>query len=115
MRHPDLFPAPHEIAALQQAIEDCALSENELMLLLSAGARLAGTADPTDSLDDVIWADAENGDAAAPLNAEARRTLLATIERASPVQRRALAILALQKTWSDEGNALPEPGLTADT
>ena len=105
---------PLELPDLQRALDTCALSENELMLLLAAGPRLANAADPTDALVTTIRADVQQNDSDPVLDETALQALTATIERADPLQRRALAIVALQGTWSDEGDTLPAPGLTAD-
>src|SRR5690349_24664603 len=114
MVHADLFPAASELADLQLALDTCQLTENELLLLLAVGPRLAKSVDPMDALAAVVLADAQADGAALVPNDMSHRALATTIERANPLQRRALAIVALQKTWSDEGATLRMPGLTAE-
>jgi|SRR4051812_39449676 len=114
MIHADLFPAASELAELQRALDACQLAENELMLLLASGPRLAASPDPLDSLSIAISAEVAENDTAPVLDDPALQALSLTIERADPLQRRALVIVALQGSWAEEGVTLPAPGLTAD-
>ena len=61
MIHAELFPSPAEIPALQQALDASELTENELILLLAAGPRLAESSDPLNDLHDAVAADSLPG------------------------------------------------------
>jgi len=113
MIHAELFPTSSELPALQQALDACELTENELMLLLAAGPRLAESADPLADLSDAVAGEPLPGGDTAPEEASPVASLLKTIDEADDMGRRALAIVALEQTWASEGVALPEPGLNA--
>lgn len=113
MIHAELFPSVSELPALQQALDACELTENELMLLLAAGPRLADSADPVADLHVAVVADPLPGGDEAPEDVSPLVSLQATIDRASDLERRALVIVALQDTWAGEGVELPAPGLNA--
>ena len=111
MDQPGLVPNPDELPPLQLALDSLELTPNENMLLLAAGPALSESADPIADLAGAVSAaaprDAVDGDEQQnPLT-----MLLTTIEKADPVQLRALAILALQNTWVTQGIELPNGGL----
>jgi hypothetical protein len=111
MIHPELFPTAADLPALQLALDSVELTPNETLLLLSAGPALSEAADPINDLESAVSATAPpdaGGDAENPTPVSA---LLGAIQQANPEQRRALAILALQKTWISEGVELPGGGL----
>lgn len=115
MDQPALVPNPDELPALQLAVDSMELTPNENMLLLAAGPALSVAADPIASLAEAITAaappDATEGDPTQnPLT-----MLLATIQRAQPIQLHALAILALQNTWITQGIELPDGGLQVNS
>jgi hypothetical protein len=113
MIHAEMFPSASELPALQQALDACELTENELMLLLAAGPRLAESADPLADLHDAVAGDAlPGGDEASP-EVSPLVGLQETIDNADELSRRALVIVALEQTWASEGVELPPPGLNA--
>lgn len=112
MIHAELFPSASELPALQQALDACELTENELELLLAAGPRLARAADPVTDLHDAVAADLPGGDEASK-DVSPLVGLQATIDKADDLGRRALVIVALRDTWVGEGVELPPPGLNA--
>ncbi len=111
MDQPGLIPNPDELPALQLALDSVELTPNENMLLLAAGPALSESADPIASLADAVTAaapkDAVDGDE----NQNPLSMLFATIEKAEPLQLRALAILALQNPGVTQGIELPNGGL----
>lgn len=113
MIHPELFPTESELPALQLALDSCELTENELMLLLAAGPRIAASADPLADLHAAVAGDALPGGDEANPEVSPLKSLLAKIDSAGEIQRRALAIVALEEPWASEGVALPDPGLNA--
>jgi hypothetical protein len=113
MIHAELFPSPAELPALQQALDAAELTENELILLLAAGPRLAESSEPLNDLHDAVAADSLPGGDEAPPDESPLAGLLATIDKADEFQRRALVIVALRDTWAGEGMELPPPGLNA--
>ena len=113
MIHAELFPSASELPALQQALDASELTENELMLLLSAGPRLAESTDPVADLGIAVAADPLPGGDEAPEEVSPLVSLQATIDKASDLERRALVIVALEDTWAGEGVHLPAPGLNA--
>ena len=113
MIHPELFPSPSELPALQHALDASELTENELMLLLAAGPRLSESSDPLGDLHDAVAGDLLPGGDEANPDVSPLVGLLKRIDGADELQRRALAIVALQDTWASEGVELPPPGLNA--
>ena len=111
MIHPDLIPTAAQLPTMQLALDSVELTPNETLLLLAAGPALSEAADPVADLASAVSASAppdadEDAENTTPLS-----SLLATIEQASPDQRRAMATFALQKTWISEGVELPGGGL----
>ncbi len=111
MIHPELFPSAADLPNLQLTLDSVELTPNENMLLLAAGPALSEAADPMADLATAVSAGAPPDAGEDAENPTPFSTLLAKIERASPEQRRALAVLALQKTWISEGLELPGGGL----
>jgi hypothetical protein len=109
--HPELLPAVADLPALQLALDSMELTPNENLLLLSAGPRLSEMVDPIADLAGAIASaappDATEGDE----HQNPLTMLLATIQKANPLQLYALVILALQNTWATEGVELPNGGL----
>lgn len=113
MIHAELFPSASELPVLQEGLDWCELTENELLVLLAAGPRLAQSANPLDDLSAAVAeATLPASDEASP-DGNPLTSLLATIEKAGPAARQALVIVALEDTWASEGVALPPPGLNA--
>ncbi len=111
MTQPELVPDPSELPALQLALDSMQLTPNENLLVLAAGPALSASADPSADLASAVSAGApadSGGDAEHPTPLS---SLVSKIERAQPVQLRALVILALQNTWLSEGIELPGGGL----
>ena len=111
MIHPELLPTAAELPSLQLALDSVELTPNETLLLLAAGPALSAAADPIADLGNAVSGGAPpdaNEDAENPTPFSA---LLATIAQAGPEQRRAMTVLALQKTWISEGVDLPGGGL----
>ena len=112
MIHPELLPSAADLPALQLALDSVELTPNETLLLLAAGPALSEADDPMADLASAVSAGAPpdaNEDAENPTPFSA---LLATIAQAGPEQLRAMAVLALQKTWISEGVELPGGGLS---
>lgn len=111
MIHPELLPTAADLPALQLALDSVELTPNETLLLLAAGPALSDAADPIGDLASAVSASAppdadEDAENPTPLS-----SLLDTISHAQPGQLRAMATLALQKTWISEGVELPGGGL----
>jgi hypothetical protein len=111
MDQPGLIPNPDELPALQLALDSMELTPNENMLLLAAGPALSEAADPIADLANAVSAAAPKDAVESDESQNPLTMLLATIEKADPIQLRALAILALQNTWVTQGIELPNGGL----
>ena len=113
MLHPELFPSESELPALQKALDASELTENELLLLMSAGPRLSESSDPLADLHDAVAGDVLLDEDDASLDASPLMSLLKKIDEADDLQRRAPVIVALQDSWVSQGVTLPSPGLNA--
>ncbi len=111
MIHPELLPTAADLPNLQLTLDSVELTPNEVMLLLAAGPALADAADPIADLENAVAGAAPPDAGVDAENPTPISSLLDTIARAAPEQRRAMVVFALQNPWVSEGVELPDGGL----